>query len=292
MTGKTQTSNVTNKNDPRSINSRVFIGNLNTTVVKKSDIEGIFAKYGKIMGCSVHKGFAFVQYACERNARSAVAGENARVIAGQPLDINMAGEPRPYRSKLGFKRPLSCMYSGYDLDYDYYRGDFCSRLFDYHGRVAPPPRAVIPIKHSRLVVPFTRRAKISIAGKITPSLSSPASLKQPATSSSNSGPKLKTDQLLLVKQELTQIKRKIDSLLGRLELIGRQHTEETVTRKHKAHDTLVRRSVCGMAENEGEEIDQEQSEGETSEMTDGGEDDSGDEGGNDLIENRISDVDN
>lgn len=85
MTGKTQTSNVTNKNDPRSLNSRVFIGNLNTAVVTKADIEAIFAKYGKIVGCSVHKGFAFVQYASERNARAAVAGENARVIAGQSL---------------------------------------------------------------------------------------------------------------------------------------------------------------------------------------------------------------
>lgn len=85
MTGKTQTSNVTNKNDPRSLNSRVFIGNLNTAVVTKADIEAIFAKYGKIVGCSVHKGYAFVQYASERNARAAVAGENARIVAGQSL---------------------------------------------------------------------------------------------------------------------------------------------------------------------------------------------------------------
>uniref|UniRef100_A0A8B9RFQ9 RRM domain-containing protein n=1 Tax=Astyanax mexicanus TaxID=7994 RepID=A0A8B9RFQ9_ASTMX len=85
MTGKSQTSNVTNKNDPRSLNSRVFIGNLNTAIVKKTDIEVIFAKYGKIVGCSVHKGYAFVQYMSERNARAAVAGENARIIAGQPL---------------------------------------------------------------------------------------------------------------------------------------------------------------------------------------------------------------
>ncbi|KAI7809736.1 putative RNA-binding Raly-like protein [Triplophysa rosa] len=86
MTGRMQTSNITNKTDPRSLNSRVFIGNLNTAVVKKTDIELIFAKYGKINGCSVHKGFAFVQYASERCARSAVAGENVRVLAGQNLD--------------------------------------------------------------------------------------------------------------------------------------------------------------------------------------------------------------
>lgn len=78
-------SNVTNKTDPRSLNSRVFIGNLNTLLVTKADVEAIFSKYGKIVGCSVHKGYAFVQYASERNARAAVAGEDGRMIVGQVL---------------------------------------------------------------------------------------------------------------------------------------------------------------------------------------------------------------
>lgn len=85
MTDNTQTGNVTNKNDPKSINSSVFIGNLNMPIVKKVDIEAIFPKYGKIVACSVHKGYAFVQYMSEQHASAAVAGENARVIADQPL---------------------------------------------------------------------------------------------------------------------------------------------------------------------------------------------------------------
>lgn len=92
MSLKVQTSNITNKNDPKSINSRVFIGNLNTAVVKKSDVETIFSKYGRVLGCSVHKGYAFIQYANERHARGAVIGENGRVLAGQTLgelDNNM-----------------------------------------------------------------------------------------------------------------------------------------------------------------------------------------------------------
>lgn len=103
-------SNVTNKTDPRSMNSRVFIGNLNTLVVKKSDVEAIFSKYGKIVGCSVHKGFAFVQYVNERNARAAVAGEDGRMIAGQVLDINLAAEPKVNRGKAGVKRSAAEMY--------------------------------------------------------------------------------------------------------------------------------------------------------------------------------------
>ena len=81
-------SNVTNKTDPRSLNSRVFIGNLNTLLVTKADVEAIFSKYGKIVGCSIHKGYAFVQFANERNARSAVAGEDGRMIVGQVLGKN------------------------------------------------------------------------------------------------------------------------------------------------------------------------------------------------------------
>lgn len=84
-TSQLMASNVTNKTDPRSLNSRVFIGNLNTMLVTKTDVEAIFSKYGKIVGCSVHKGYAFVQFANERIARTAVAGEDGRMIGGQVL---------------------------------------------------------------------------------------------------------------------------------------------------------------------------------------------------------------
>ncbi|KAM9417495.1 RNA-binding Raly-like protein isoform X2 [Oncorhynchus nerka] len=294
MTGKIQTSNVTNKNDPRSLNSRVFIGNLNTAIVKKTDIEVIFAKYGRIVGCSVHKGFAFVQYISERNARAAVAGENARIIAGQPLDINMAGEPKPYRPKPGSKRPLSAVYSGYEFDYDYYRDDFYSRLFDYHGRVAPPPRAVIPLKRSRVLAPSTRRGKTSFPIKTTSSSSSSSRPPTSSSSSTSSGLKLKTDQLQTIKRELTQIKIKIDSLLGRLEKIEKQQRAESeAQRKYEDNcDSLHEESVSETAENSGEEAGNRALDVEAGEMTDGGEDDYDEEGSHHLIENHVSDIDN
>ncbi|XP_028831806.1 RNA-binding Raly-like protein [Denticeps clupeoides] len=293
MMGKTQTSNVTNKNDPRSINSRVFIGNLNTAVVKKTDIEAIFSKYGKIMGCSVHKGFAFVQYASERNARAAVSGENARIVGGQSLDINMAGEPRPYRPKVGSKRPLTSMFSGYDFDYDYCADDFYSRLFDFHGRLAHPPRAVVPIKRTRLVALSPRRTSVpSRLSSSSSSCSSSSSFRQIGPWAP--GPKLKTEQLVSIKRELSQIKNKVDSLLGRLDKIERQHRGEAEAQRTQitSYECPHGQNISDAANHSGNEVDLGRSAEEAPDMTHVCGDEYDDEASNEMDENHISDVDN
>lgn len=209
-------SNVTNKTDPRSLNSRVFIGNLNTLVVKKTDVEAIFSKYGKIVGCSVHKGFAFVQYNNERTARTAVAGEDGRMIAGQVLDINLAAEPKVNRGKGGIKRSAADMYgSSFDLDYDFQR--------DYYegytaARVPPPPppiaRAVVPSKRQRVSGNASRRGKSGFNSKSG----------QRGGSSKSS--RLKGDDLQTIKKELSQIKQRVDSLLESLERIEREQSKQ------------------------------------------------------------------
>uniref|UniRef100_A0A8C5NIA9 RALYL protein n=1 Tax=Junco hyemalis TaxID=40217 RepID=A0A8C5NIA9_JUNHY len=129
-------------------------------------------------------------------------------------NINMAGEPKPYRPKPGNKRPLSALYrvlwSPADLIF--------SRLFDYHGRVPPPPRAVIPLKRPRVAVTTTRRGKGVFSMK--------GASRSTSSGASSSGSKLKSDELQTIKKELTQIKTKIDSLLGRLEKIEKQQKAE------------------------------------------------------------------
>lgn len=58
--------------------SRLFVGNLNTVQMSKAELESIFSKYGPVVGISVHKGYAFVQYENEANARAAVKGEDLK----------------------------------------------------------------------------------------------------------------------------------------------------------------------------------------------------------------------
>uniref|UniRef100_A0A3P9CZP4 Zgc:55733 n=1 Tax=Maylandia zebra TaxID=106582 RepID=A0A3P9CZP4_9CICH len=217
-------SNVTNKTDPHSLNSRVFIGNLNTLLVTKADVEAIFSKYGKIFGCSVHKGYAFVQYSNERNARAAVAGEDGRMIVGQVLDINLAGEPKPHRSKT-VKRSAGDMYSSsFDLDYDFQR-DYYDRMYSYQSRVPPPPpplsRAVIPSKRPRVSLSSggSRRTKTSF--------SSSSSKKSSMPGLSHTSPTVKADDLQTIKRELTQIKHKVDYLLESLDHMEKDHSKKS-----------------------------------------------------------------
>uniref|UniRef100_A0A8C9F904 RALY RNA binding protein like n=1 Tax=Pavo cristatus TaxID=9049 RepID=A0A8C9F904_PAVCR len=120
-----------------------------------------------------------------------------------------------------------------------------SRLFDYHGRVPPPPRAVIPLKRPRVAVTTTRRGKgvFSMKGtsRSTSSGTSSSGSKSPtclplplmwsdtalgSVTGRGRERSVKSDELQTIKKELTQIKTKIDSLLGRLEKIEKQQKAE------------------------------------------------------------------
>uniref|UniRef100_A0A3Q2Y982 RALY heterogeneous nuclear ribonucleoprotein n=1 Tax=Hippocampus comes TaxID=109280 RepID=A0A3Q2Y982_HIPCM len=187
------TSNVTNKRDAKSIKSRVFIGNLNTTLVSKRDVESVFSEYGRVTGCSVHKGYAFVQYANRGHALAAVAGHDGRVLAGQTLDINMAGEPKVKADK-ATKRPIA---PHYHLGCHHLNQDLYDRLFDFHRRASPLTSGVVPVKWPRVSPPVVRRLS-SLPAQLLPQDLVP---------------------LQVIKSQLTQIKANIDALLGRLEHI-------------------------------------------------------------------------
>ncbi|KAM6989970.1 heterogeneous nuclear ribonucleoprotein C-like isoform 3-T4 [Tautogolabrus adspersus] len=174
-------SNVTNKTDPRSLNSRVFIGNLNTLLVTKADVEAIFSKY----------------------------------------DINLAGEPKPHRSKTT-KRSAGDMYSSssFELDYDFQR-DYYDRMYSYPSRVpAPPP----PL--SRAVIP-SKRPRVSLSGGSSRRTKSSFTSSSKSSQRNSSSRTMKVDQLQTIKRELTQIKSKVDDLLDSLERMEKDHSKKS-----------------------------------------------------------------
>ncbi|XP_032827001.2 RNA-binding Raly-like protein isoform X1 [Petromyzon marinus] len=218
---KAHAGSVTNRSDPRSVNSRVFIGNLNTAEqVSRSEVEALFAEYGPVLGVSLHRGYAFVQYGDGRSARLAVSAVNGRVLAGQTLDINMAGEPKPNRHKPGGgKRAAAALYgSSFDFDYDYYREDFYNRLYEFPVRAPPPPLpplALLPAKRPRISAPAPpRRGKGGFPMKGGP--------RSTITGTAAPAPKLRALSLQAIKGELRQVKFRIDSLLENLEKIEKQ----------------------------------------------------------------------
>ncbi|XP_069366787.1 heterogeneous nuclear ribonucleoproteins C1/C2 isoform X12 [Paralichthys olivaceus] len=254
-------SNVTNKTDQRSLNSRVFIGNLNTLLVTKADVEAIFTKYGKIVGCSVHKGYAFVQFSNERNARAAVTGEDGRMIVGQVLDINLAGEPKPHSS------------SSFDLDYDFQR-DYYDRMYSYPSRVpAPPP----PL--SRAVIP-SKRPRVSLSGGSSRRTKSSFSSSSKSSQRMSSSRTMKVDELQTIKRELTQIKSKVDDLLDSLERMEKDHSKKSEAKSIKPEPG----EVTSPPHSSNKKDDGMKRERESQEMNDSDEEEEDEEEEGDLLE--------
>lgn len=142
--------NQTNSQDPQAVNSRVFVGNLNTFQCSKTDVERMFQRYGRLAGISMHKGYAFVQFTNPFDARSACLGEDGRTVLSQILDVNMVAEPKPHQT--GRKRQ-NVAKTGNDWDY-YYDSYYASTAFP-----VGPPRLVPPLKRQRLMATSPRTNK-------------------------------------------------------------------------------------------------------------------------------------
>ncbi|XP_050428533.1 putative uncharacterized protein DDB_G0267716 isoform X2 [Adelges cooleyi] len=121
--------NQTNSQDPQAVNSRVFVGNLNTFQCSKTDVERMFQRYGRLVGISMHKGFAFVQFTNPFDARSACVGEDARTVLGQTLDVNLVAEPKAHQT--GRKRQ-NLSKTGNDWEY-YYNSYYASSTANNNG---------------------------------------------------------------------------------------------------------------------------------------------------------------
>lgn len=75
----------------RPKNARVFVGNLASEFTTPQEMIKIFYKYGELIEEPVlRRSFGFIQYSSPESASRAVAGEQARIIGGIPIDLSIA----------------------------------------------------------------------------------------------------------------------------------------------------------------------------------------------------------
>ncbi|XP_061395688.1 transcription factor mef2A [Musca vetustissima] len=139
-------SNQTNSQDPQAVNSRIFVGNLNTFQCSKTDVERMFQIYGRLAGISMHKGYAFVQFTNPFDARNACLGEDGKMVLSQTLDVNMVAEPKAHQ--VGRKRQ-NINKTGNDWDYFY--DSYYASTMNRNNSIRPKKRKRLMSNSSRLV---------------------------------------------------------------------------------------------------------------------------------------------
>ena len=80
-----EVDNKTNSEEPHLKRARLFVGNIATDSVTRRDLAQLFNQYGRVLGVSIHGGFAFVQMDRERDANRAIICEDGQQFKGSKI---------------------------------------------------------------------------------------------------------------------------------------------------------------------------------------------------------------
>lgn len=72
--------------DPATASSRIYIGNLAETIVP-DNLEETFKVYGKVLGLVLQRGFGFLQFETEAQARAAIEAEHGTIFHGRKMIV-------------------------------------------------------------------------------------------------------------------------------------------------------------------------------------------------------------
>ena len=72
--------------DPEGVNSRIFVGNIPLDTDRET-LKKKFEIHGQVNGVMVLKGFAFLQFDKDVQARQAIEKENGSEFNGRKLDV-------------------------------------------------------------------------------------------------------------------------------------------------------------------------------------------------------------
>lgn len=80
--------------DPATANSRIYIGNIAEPVVQEN-LDQKFRAHGKILGLVLQRGFGFIQYENEYQAKQAIEAEHGCMFYGKKLNVKQAYAQSP-----------------------------------------------------------------------------------------------------------------------------------------------------------------------------------------------------
>jgi len=84
----------TSSKDPHMMRCRLFVGGISTNV-SRDDVIALFMPYGNILGLTLFKGYAFVQYSSVAEADLAVSALHQYFWHGSGLEVKIASKSQP-----------------------------------------------------------------------------------------------------------------------------------------------------------------------------------------------------